>query len=113
MVQYYRDMWAKRSEMLAPLTDLVGACGERKTTKKNKTKKLPWRWDPIHQQAFDNVKATIARDIVPTDPDFTKLFEIYKLIPKWEQTLFGNRESPYGNICVSLPISVRGFPIWS
>jgi hypothetical protein len=26
MVQYYRDMWAKRSEMLAPLTDLVGEC---------------------------------------------------------------------------------------
>ncbi len=28
MVQYYRDMWVKRSEMLAPLTDLVGECGE-------------------------------------------------------------------------------------
>jgi hypothetical protein len=26
MVQYYRDMWEKRSEMLAPLTDLVGEC---------------------------------------------------------------------------------------
>ena len=36
MVQYYRDMWAKRSEMLAPLSDLVGECGETKTTKKNK-----------------------------------------------------------------------------
>jgi hypothetical protein len=37
-VQYYRDMWAKRSEMLAPLSDLVGKCGETKTTKKNKVK---------------------------------------------------------------------------
>jgi hypothetical protein len=27
MVQYYRDMWQKSSEMLAPLTDLVGECG--------------------------------------------------------------------------------------
>jgi hypothetical protein len=34
MVQYYRDMWARCSEMLAPLTDLVGECGEIKTTKK-------------------------------------------------------------------------------
>jgi hypothetical protein len=42
MVQYYRDMWARRSEMLAPLTDLVGECGETKTTRMNKTKKEPW-----------------------------------------------------------------------
>ena len=34
MVQYYRVMWAKRSEMLAPLSDLVGECGETKTTRK-------------------------------------------------------------------------------
>jgi hypothetical protein len=35
MVQYYRDKWVKRSEMLAPLTDFVGESGETKTTKKN------------------------------------------------------------------------------
>ena len=29
MVQYYQDMWAKHSEMLAPLTDLVGECREK------------------------------------------------------------------------------------
>ncbi len=40
MVQYYRDMWAKRSEMLAPLSDLVGECGEMKTTKKIKPGKV-------------------------------------------------------------------------
>ena len=34
------------------------------------------------------------------------------LIPKWKQTLFGNGDSPYGNIQLSLPISVRGLPIW-
>ncbi len=27
MVQYYRDLWERRSNMLAPLTSLVGECG--------------------------------------------------------------------------------------
>ena len=40
MVKYYQDMWARCSEMLAPLTDLVRECKEMKTTKKNKTKNL-------------------------------------------------------------------------
>jgi hypothetical protein len=77
MVQYYRDMWAKRSEMLAPLSDLVGECGETKTTRKNKVKKKPWHWDSIHQIAFDNVKTTIAKEVVLAYPDFTKPFDIY------------------------------------
>jgi hypothetical protein len=77
MVQYYRDMWARGSEMLTPPTDLVGECGETKTTRMNKTKKRPWQWDPIHQQAFDNVKAAIAKETVVACPDFLKPFEIY------------------------------------
>jgi hypothetical protein len=77
MVQYYRDMWARSSEMLASLTHLVGECGETKTTRMNKPKKKPWRWDPIHQQAFDNVKAAIAKETVLAYPDFLKPFEIY------------------------------------
>jgi hypothetical protein len=77
MVQYYRDMWARRSKMLAPLTDLVRECGETKTTRKNKTKKQPWRWDLIHQQAFNNIKAAIAKETVLAYPDFSKPFEIY------------------------------------
>ncbi len=75
-VQYYRDMWAKRSEMLAPLTNLVGECGETKATKKNGTKKKPWKWESIHQQAYDDVKATVAKEVVLAYPDFTKPFEI-------------------------------------
>ena len=37
----------------------------------------PWRWDPIHQEAFDNIKATIAKEVVLAYPDFSKPFEIY------------------------------------
>ena len=39
MVQYKRDLWEKQSHLLAPLTDLVGECGETKETKKKGTKK--------------------------------------------------------------------------
>ncbi len=77
MVQYYQDMWARRSEMLAPLTDLVGECGETKTARMNKTKKKPWWWDQTHQQASDNVRAAIAKETVLAYLDFLKPFEIY------------------------------------
>jgi hypothetical protein len=77
MVQYYCDMWAKHSEMLAPLSDLVGGCGETKTTRKNKVKRRPWHWDSIHQTAFDNVQTTIAKEVVMVYPDFLKPFDIY------------------------------------
>ena len=43
----------------------------------NKTKKKPWRWDPIYQQAFDDVKAAIAKETVLAYPDFLKHFEVY------------------------------------
>ena len=32
---------------------------------------------PIHQQAFDNVKATIAKETVLAYPDFSKPFEVF------------------------------------
>ena len=77
MVQNYQDMWKIRSEILSPLTDLVGECGPTKVTKANGTKKAPSHWDDVHQRAFDQVKATIAQDLVLAYPDFSKPFEIY------------------------------------
>jgi hypothetical protein len=41
-----------------------------------KTKKKPWRWNPIHQQACDNIKAAIAKETVIAYPVFSKPFEI-------------------------------------
>ena len=77
MVQYYRDLWARHSEIPAPLTSLVGECGHTKVTRAKKTKKKAWHWDEVHQIAFDNVQATIARDVVLAYPDYSKEFEIY------------------------------------
>jgi hypothetical protein len=77
MVQYYQDLWARRSEMLAPLTSLVGECDHTKITRAKKTMKLAWHWDEVHQTAFDNIKAIISRDVVLAYPDYSKEFEIH------------------------------------
>eukprot|EP00804_Cyclotella_cryptica_P028731 CCRYP_008254-RA/>CCRYP_008254-RA protein AED:0.30 eAED:-0.16 QI:0/-1/0/1/-1/1/1/0/341 len=77
MVQYYHDLWAKRGDMLAPLTSLVGECGHTKVTRALKTRKVPWHLDEVHQKAFDAVKAVIAKDATLAYPDYSKLFEIY------------------------------------
>ena len=45
MVNYYRDMWQKRSHILSPLTKLTG-------------KGVPWNWGSKEQQAFEEIKKT-------------------------------------------------------
>ena len=77
MVHYYRDLWARCSEMLAPLTSLVGECGHTKVTRAKTTKKKAWHWDEVHQTAFDNVKAIITRDVALSYPGYSKGFEVY------------------------------------
>ena len=42
MIQYYQDLWEKRSDMLAPWTDLVRKWGRTKTTKWKGIKKQLW-----------------------------------------------------------------------
>ena len=63
--------------MLAPLTDLVGECGHRKMTRKNKTKKKAWHWDTCHQEAFDKIKEQLAREVLLAYPDYSLAFDIY------------------------------------
>ena len=77
MVQYYRDIWQKRSHMIAPLTDLIAECGVTKTTKAKGTVKKKWHWDSVHQEAFDQIKRTLAKTALLAYPDYSSLFEIY------------------------------------
>ncbi len=64
MVNYYRDMWPKRSEILAPLTSLAS-----KTSK--------WEWKNIHNQALEQLKKTISREALLAYPDFNTRFDIH------------------------------------
>jgi hypothetical protein len=77
MVQYYRNLWARWSDMLTPLASLVGECGQTKVSKTKGTKNIPWHCDEAHQKAFNHVKATIAKEVVLAYLDFSKVFKIY------------------------------------
>ena len=48
-----------------------------KVNRANKTKKRPWYWDTVHQKAFNDVKTSIAKDVVLAYPDYSMAFEIY------------------------------------
>lgn len=74
IIQYYRDLWASRTQLLAPLTDLVSECG---TTKRSSKKKPPWRWEKVHMEAFEEIKKVIARDVILAYPNFGEEFVIY------------------------------------
>ena len=64
IVNYYRDMWIRRSHVLAPLASLTS----------NKTK---WSWGPQQEVAFQTAKKIIAREVMLAYPDFSKPFEIH------------------------------------
>ena len=64
MVNYYRDMWIRRSEVLAPLAALTS-----KTTK--------WEWTDQHSQAFQLMKSIVSKETLLSYPDFSIPFDVY------------------------------------
>jgi hypothetical protein len=64
MINYYRDMWRRRSHILAPLTTMCSA-------------KAKFVWHDKEQKAFEEIKAIISRETLLAYPDFSKDFHIY------------------------------------
>jgi hypothetical protein len=64
LINYYRDMWPRRSEILAPLTCLT-------------SKDVPFQWTDVEQQAFDKIKARVCHEVLLSYPDFNKPFHIH------------------------------------
>jgi len=64
-INFYRDMYPRRSHVLAPLTAMSGI---RKGT-------IPW--DDACQKAFDHMKALLAQDVFLRYPDHNKPFHVY------------------------------------
>jgi hypothetical protein len=57
-------MWPSRSHLLALLSSLTSA-------------KVKWKWTTEHQEAFDKMKALIAKESLLTFADFSWEFEIH------------------------------------
>ena len=64
IINYYRDMWKRRSDLLAPLSTLCSP-------------KAKWRWTDVEQKAFEAVKAAISKDVLLSYPDFSQPFNIH------------------------------------
>ena len=64
MVNYYRDIWIRRSDILTPLTKLV-------------SKTVKWIWTEEQQKAFDMMKKLLSREALLSYPDFSKPFDIH------------------------------------
>ena len=64
MINFYHDMWQKRSELLAPLTVLT-------------SKNVKYDWKDEHQKCFNAIKRVIGREVFLAYPDFDDPFEIH------------------------------------
>jgi hypothetical protein len=64
LINYYRDMWPRRSEILAPLTHLT-------------SKDVPFQLTDVKQKVFDKIKAIVCCEELLSYPDFNKPFHIH------------------------------------
>ena len=64
MINFYRDMWRKRSELLAPLTRLT-------------SKDVKFAWTEVEQKAFEGIKRVLARETLMAYPQFDLPFVIH------------------------------------
>ena len=64
VVNYYRDMWIRRSHVLAPLAKLT-------------SKNAKWSWGPEQQKSFKDMKKIISKEVLLAYPDFNEEFVIH------------------------------------
>jgi hypothetical protein len=67
LVNYYRDMWKRRSHLLTPLTEVT------KVPRGSKT----FKWAEAQDKAFHEVKKVITQNALLKFPDFNKVFDIH------------------------------------
>ena len=64
IINYYRNMWPRRSHMLAPLTIL--------TSSKDK-----FKWTQVEQDAFNKIKNIVDHNTLLTYTDLNEIFKVH------------------------------------
>ena len=123
LVGYYRDFIPNFASIAVPLTEL---------TRKDQSNEV--KWGPVHQSAFDQLKAAVTKEPVLRMPDFTRTFILQTdasqngagaaLLQEHDGTKhpvayyskkFSQRERSYSTIekeCLALIWGVRKFQIY-
>ena len=76
MINFYRDVFKRRSHILSPLNDLVAATAKQKKGEKKKPR-VVFKMLKVHLDAFKEVKEMIMTKAKLAFPDFTKPFHLY------------------------------------
>ena len=63
-MNFYRDMWIRRSHVLAPLASLTST-------------KTKWSWGEKERNAFKLAKKIMSQETILRFPDFNKTFDIH------------------------------------
>ena len=63
VINYYRNIWPRRSHTLSPLTKITS------TNRK-------FEWTEFEQDAFNEIKRIVARDTLLNYPSFNEIFKI-------------------------------------
>ena len=64
MINFYLDMWQRRSKLLAPLAALT-------------SKNVKYQWKDKHKKCFDAIKRVIGLEVFLAYPEFNAMFEIH------------------------------------
>ena len=76
MINFYRDVFKRRSHILSPLNDLAAATSKQKQGEKKKSK-VPFKMLKVHLDAFKEAKEMIMAEAKLAFPDFSKPFHLY------------------------------------
>ena len=66
MVNFYQDLWPRRSHILAPLNKLSSVKG-----------KTNWKWGQAEHKVFLEAKRILSKKALLSFPDFNKQFHLY------------------------------------